>query len=216
MDGRQRSGVVAWVAAGVAFAGYPIVRPAGDSGADWASPAWLVAHLLAVAGFGLLVAGLAALWSALRDGPGERAGFAAVVTGGAGAVLVLPYYGAEVFALNVIGARGDAGLLSMGDAIRFLPAAAVTFVAGLLALAAASMLAAVAIRRGRVLPAWTGWLLAAGFVLYLPQFFAPYELRVAHGVLVAAGCLAVAWYLVPARRPRRDAPQRDLSITTQR
>lgn len=73
-----------------------------------------------------------------------------------------------------------------------------------------------AVRRGRVLPAWTGWLLAAGFVLYLPQFFAPAWLRVAHGVLVAAGCLAVAWYLVLARRPRRDAPQRDLSITTRR
>ncbi len=195
MDGRQWSGVAAWAAAGVAFAAYPAVRPAGDSGADWASPAWQVAHLLAVAGFGLLVAGLAALWSALRDGPGERAGFAAVVAGGIGAVLVLPYYGAEVFALTVIGGRGDPGLLPMGDEIRFLPAAATTFVAGLLALAAASVLAAVAIRRSRVLPSWTGWLLAAGFVLYLPQFFAPAWLRVAHGVLVAAGCLALAWHL---------------------
>lgn len=202
MDGRQRSGVVAWVAAGVAFAAYPAVRPAGDSGADWASPSWLVAHLIAVAGFGLLVAGLAALWSAVRDGPGERAGFAAVVTGGVGAVLVLPYYGAEVFALNVIGSRGDPALTSMGDAIRFLPAAATTFVAGLLALAVASVLAAVAVQRSRVLPAWTGWLLAAGFVLYLPQFFAPAWLRVAHGVLVAAGCLAIAWHLRAARSGR--------------
>ena len=210
MDGRHRSGVVAWAVAGVAFAAYPAVRPAGDSGADWASPAWIVAHLIAVAGFGLLVAGLAALWSALRDGPGERAGFAAVVTGGVGAVLVLPYYGAEVFALNVIGTRGDPALTSMGDAIRFLPAAATTFVAGLLALAVASVLAAVAVQRGRVLPAWTGWLLAAGFVLYLPQFFAPAWLRVAHGVLVAAGCLAIAWHLRAARagRPAPVEPAR--------
>ena len=43
--------------------------------------------------------------------------------------------------------------------------------ASLLALAVASVLAALAVRRSRVLPAWTGWLLAAGFVLYLPQFF---------------------------------------------
>lgn len=214
MNGRQQSGVAAWAAAGVAFAAYPAVRPAGDSGADWASPEWIVGHLVAVAGFGLLVAGLGALWSVLRDGPGERLGFAAVVAGGVGAVLVLPYYGAEVFALNVIGTRG--GPVALGDQIRFLPAAATTFVAGLLALALASVLAALAIRRGRVLPAWTGWLLAAGFVLYLPQFFAPYPLRVVHGVLVAAGCLAVAWNLWAVRRPRRDASRREPSITAQR
>ena len=165
MDGRQTSGVVAWVGAGVAFAAYPAVRPAGDSGADWASSAWIAGHLLAVAGFGLLVAGLAALWSVLRDGPGERFAFASVGTGGLGAVLVLPYYGAETFALNVLGSRGAP--VSLGDGIRFLPAAATTFVASLLALAVASVLAALAVRRSRVLPAWTGWLLAAGFVLYL-------------------------------------------------
>lgn len=214
MSGRQWGGVVAWVAAGVAFAAYPVVRPAGDSGADWAAPEWVAGHLLAVAGFGLLVAGLGALWSALRDGPGERPGFAAVVAGGVGAVLVLPYYGAEMFALNVLGSHGAPA--EWGDEIRFLPAAATTFVAGLVALAVASVLAAVAVQRGRVLPSPTGWLLAAGFVLYLPQFFAPTWLRVAHGVLVAAGCLAIAWQLrATASRPRRDAPQRELSITVQ-
>lgn len=197
MDGRRWSGVSAWAGAGVAFAAYPAVRPAGDSTADWASPAWVVAHLLAVAGFGLLLAGTAALWSVHRDSPGGRTGFAAVVAAGAGVVLVLPYYGAEVFALNVIGAAG--GPASWGDGIRFLPAAATTFVAGLLALAVSSVLAATSVRRGRVLPAWTGWLLAAGFVLYLPQFFAPAWLRVLHGLLVAAGCLALAWHLRPVR-----------------
>lgn len=97
---------MAWVGAGVAFAAYPAVRPAGDSGADWASAEWVAGHLMAVAGFGLLVAGLGALWSALRAGAGERLGFAAVVAGGVGAALVLPYYGAEMFALHVLGSRG--------------------------------------------------------------------------------------------------------------
>ncbi|TCK26894.1 hypothetical protein [Pseudonocardia endophytica] len=204
MNGRRRMGAPAWIGAGLAFAAYPAVRPSGDSGADWATTAWLVGHLLAVAGFGLLVAGLGALWSAVRDGPGERLGFAAVVTGGVGAVLVLPYYGAEVFALHVLGSQGAPATL--GDQIRFLPAAATTFATGLAALAVASVLAALAVHRSRVLPAWTGWLLATGWVLYLPQFFAPYELRVVHGVLVAAGCLAVAWYLRTVRSTGRTTP----------
>ena len=74
MNGRRWGGVPVWVGAGVAFAAYPAVRPAGDTGADWATTAWLVGHLLAVAGFGLLVAGLGTLWSALVTDRGSGSG----------------------------------------------------------------------------------------------------------------------------------------------
>lgn len=66
------------------------------------------------------------------------------------------------------------------------------FAAGLAGLAAGAVLAAVAIRRSGVLPRWSGVPLAAGMVLFLPQFFGSPALRIAHGVLVAVGCIAVA------------------------
>ena len=34
--------------------------------------------------------------------------------------------------------------------------------------------------------------LAVGFALYLPQFSAPQPVRVAHGLVVLAGCVAIA------------------------
>jgi hypothetical protein len=37
-----------------------------------------------------------------------------------------------------------------------------------------------------------GVVFAAGAVLYLPQFFADPALRIAHGVLLAIGCLVLA------------------------
>jgi hypothetical protein len=43
-----------------------------------------------------------------------------------------------------------------------------------------------------MVPRWTGLPFALAFALYLPQFFGPPALRIAHGVLVAAGCLLLA------------------------
>jgi hypothetical protein len=44
-----------------------------------------------------------------------------------------------------------------------------------------------------VLPAG---ILAAGYLLYIPQFFVSPTLRIAHGVLVLIGCVWVAYELV--------------------
>jgi hypothetical protein len=171
--------------AGVLFVAYPVVRPWGDStvagaAAAFSSPAWVAAHLAAVAGFVLV--GLA-----LRG-----FGRAAEVTWWVGTGLVLPYYGAEVFALHVLGQRLSGQQLSdLAEAIRLGPAAAVVFVAGLVALAVAGVL--VAVREGVVaLP------FAVGMVAFLPQFFAGPEVRIAHGVLLGVGLVLLA-----ARAARR-------------
>lgn len=176
--------------AGVLFVAYPLVRPWGDStvageAAAFSSPAWVVAHLAAVAGFVLV--GLA-----LRG-----VGRAAEVTWWVGAGLVLPYYGAEVFALHVLGQRLSGQQLSdLAEAIRLGPAAAVVFVAGLVALALAGVL--VAVREGVVaLP------FAVAMVGFLPQFFAGPEVRIAHGVLLGIGLVLLA--VRAARRAGRDA-----------
>lgn len=184
--------------AGPAFLLYAAVRPAGDTLADMASDAWVVAHLGAVAGFVFLVLGLAGLWRALAGGRAERPALAAAVTGTVGVGLTLPYYGAEDFGLNAVGRAAASApgatasvLAGLPDAVRFAPAPATTFLAGLLLLAVATVLAAVALHRADV-PSLAAVPLAAAFVLFIPQFFAPAPVRVLHGVLVALGCVTTA------------------------
>jgi hypothetical protein len=45
----------------------------------------------------------------------------------------------------------------------------------------------------------SGVLFAAGFALFLPQFYLPAGGRIAHGVLLAAGCV---WLAVALTRTR--------------
>jgi hypothetical protein len=188
---------LAFVVAGVMFLLYPAVRPAGDGVQAWASGAWVAAHLFAMIGFILVPLGLYSLLSTI---PTLRL---ALVTTWLGAGLVLPYYGAEDFALHVVGQRsldtGDPGLTELGDAFRFHPVAATTFVLGLLLLAVGGVLTAVAISRSGRLAKWSGVPLAAGFVLFFPQFYTPIEVRTAHGALMAIGCV---WIAVSAWRAR--------------
>jgi hypothetical protein len=203
------AGPAALAVAGVLFLVYPVVRPWGDAtaagaAAAFASPAWLVAHLAAVVAFVLLALGLLSVRSALAGGPGARPADAAVVTTWLGVGLTLPYYGAEAFALHVLGSRaladGDAGLAAAVEEIRMGPVQLTTFGCGLVLLGVGAVLAAVAVRRSGALPRWSATPLAVGMALYLPQFFAPPALRVAHGVLVAAGCLLLALALRRVRR----------------
>lgn len=203
-----RLGVAALVLGGVLFAVYPAVRPYADettaAGAEgFASTAWVVAHLCAVGFFGLLPFGLSGLRAAVQGTAGARWARRALLAGWVGVALVLPYYGAETFGLQAIGARtvasGDLSLLELADGVRFGAAATTSFAAGLLVLAAAGVLAALAVRRAA--RSWLGLPLAAGLILLTPQFFAPPALRIAHGVLLAAGCLALA-----AALRRRQTP----------
>ena len=198
----SRSGALALAVAGVLFVLYPAVRPWQDEstveGATKAmnSGAWVAAHLFAMVGFILVALGLLGLWNALSRTRAERLALGAVVTTWIGVGLTLPYYGAEDFGLNAIARKAAEGqvsdLLGLVEAVRFSPVPITTFGLGLLLLAAGAVLAAVATWRSGVLARSSGILFAAGFALFLPQFFTPPAVRIAHGVLVAAGSIWLA------------------------
>lgn len=163
------------VAAGALFVVYPALRPWGDATPDgmaaaFGSPFWLVAHMAAMAAFVLVgVAGLP-----------SRAAQAAWV---AGTALVLPYYGAEAFALHAL--AGEPNVAALAEQVRMGATQMTVFGVGLGLLAVAGVLTVVA--AGRV-----GLVFAAGAVLFLPQFFLDAPLRIAHGMLLAVGCLLLA------------------------
>jgi hypothetical protein len=176
-------------AAGVAFLLYPVLRPWTDEttvdGAHeaMASGAWVVAHALAMLGFVLVPPTLLAL----RD----SIGLAPAVVMSVGAGLTLPYYGAEAFGLHAAATHGT-DLLAVVEATRYDPVAITMFGAGLLTLAVGAILVAVGIRRSAALPRVSGILFAAGFALFLPQFFTPAPVRIAHGVLMLVGLVWLA------------------------
>lgn len=183
--------------AGVLFLLYPVVRPWTDettaAGAHeaMASGAWVASHFFAMVGFILVPLALLGL----RD----TIGLVPMVTMSVGAGLTLPYYGAEDFGLHAAATEGT-DLLAVADATRYHPLAVTIFGVGLLTLAVGAVLLALAVWRSAVLPRYSAVAFAAGFVLFLPQFFTPAPVRIAHGVLmlVGLGWLAVAmWRSTP-------------------
>ncbi|MEH6819445.1 hypothetical protein [Dietzia psychralcaliphila] len=190
------------VTSGVLMAGYLLLRPYGDadggetlSAAEaFSSTLWIASHL---AGAAALVV-LAALWSLLTTGPLRWAG-------PVGAALVLPYYGAETFALHEIAARalaGDPDVLALVAAVRDNPAAVTLFSVGLIALAVAGIVAALSWRRlhrpGRAAHAFLP--LAVIAALFLPQFFLPPAGRMAYGLVFAAAAVYAAIAVASAGR----------------
>ncbi len=206
-----RAGAAALAAASVLFLAYPALRPWHDEGtaagatASMSSTAWVTAHFFAMLAFILMPLGLLALRAALAATRVEPLALTAAVLAWIGSGLVLPYYGAEDFGLHAIaGSAGPrAGLLSLVHAVRYQPLALTIFGAGLLLLAAAAIMAAIAVWRSHVLPRASAILFAAGMALFLPQFFSPAAVRIGHGILLAAGSfiLAVALWS-SAGRPR--------------
>ena len=202
---RSRLGALALAIAGVLFVLYPAVRPWNDEStvdgaiAAMGSGAWVAAHLFAMVGFILVPLGLLTLRGVLAGGPGDGPAAAAVVTMWIGAGLTLPYYGAEDFGLHAIARRAAQGqavdVLDLAEAVRFAPVAATTFAVGLLALAVGAVLAAVAVWRSGRRPRYGAVPFAVGFALFIPQFYTPPAVRIAHGVLVGAGCAWLAWQL---------------------
>ena len=202
---RTRLGAAWLAAAGVLFLLYPAVRPWEDestvAGATRAmsSGAWVASHLFAMVGFILVPLGLLAVHDAVSRTRVERLGFTALVTTWIGAGLTLPYYGAEDFGLNAIASKAKHGqvadVLDVVDVVRFSPTQATIFVAGLLLLGVGAVLSAITIWRSGVLPRSSGVLFGVGFALFLPQFFTPAAVRIAHGVLVAGGALWLALVL---------------------
>ncbi|NJP92354.1 hypothetical protein HCN51_23275 [Nonomuraea sp. FMUSA5-5] len=182
----------AFAAGGLLFLLYPALRPSGDDATAMASAGWVAGHAAAMIGFILL--GLAVL--GLHQALGDRLSLRAAMVTWIGAGLTLPYYGAEDFGLHVIAQRslrdGTPALMELAAQFRYGPVPMTMFAAGLLLLAVGTVMAAVAIGRSGVLTKWSGTALALGFVLFIPQFFGPYPLRVAHGALVMVGGLWAA------------------------
>ncbi|HEY9290609.1 MAG TPA: hypothetical protein VIP98_04940, partial [Microlunatus sp.] len=115
----------------------------------------------------------------------------------AGAVLVLPYYGAEAFGLHALGqvalADQDAAMVAAADGFRYHPVAMTVFAAGLLALAACGVRMILLVRRPGSALHRVGLVLAGlGLIAYLPQFFTPIEVRIGHGLLLGVGLLILA------------------------
>lgn len=196
-----------WIGAGAAFAAYPALRPWGAEPAAWADPYWVPAHLLGAAAFALLA--VAARTGRPERGPSRPV---AAVAAASGAALVLPYFGAEAFGLAALGGAvtGAAGpgpdpatALAVAEAFRLGPWAAATFVAGLLAIAVAGVAVLLDGRRAGRGAAVGGVLTGVALLTYLPQFFAPPEVRVAHGVALGIGCVlvGVATARTPTARP---------------
>ena len=195
---RTRLGATALAAAGVLFAGYQTLRPYADETTmeglkAMASNGWIAAHLYACAAYLLIPFA----FYALRPLVGHtKVATAALVTSWLGAGMTILYYGAEIFGVHEMAARGvaanDITMLELVDGFRYHPAAMTIFAGGLLLLGVSGVLAAVAIVKSDAFASWTGWPLAVGMALLLPQFFTPPAGRMAHGVLVALGGIAVA------------------------
>jgi hypothetical protein len=197
---RIRLAAVSLAVAGVLFVLYPAIRPFSDEvslqGAQaFASSAWIAAHMLAMVAFVLVELGLLGLYLALQATAAERPAYWALVVSLLGIGLTLPFYGGEAFGLHAIGQEAvkeqNAALVSLAGVVRSGPAL-VMFGVGLLLLALGAIIAAIAIWRSGALPRWSGVPFALGFALYIPQFFGTQPLRVAHGILVAIGCLWIA------------------------
>lgn len=183
---------IALVVAGLALAAYPALRPWGPEDAGtFGSLAWPVSHALGMLGFVALAVALraAAVASPVWDGVMslrrvENRAWAAVA-------LLLPYYGAEAYGLHALGehvaASGDLGALEIADAFRYAPLPVTTFALGLGALALVGGNLLVGPWRQGGTARWGGLLAGAGLLTYLPQFFGPAEVRVAHGLVLGLG-----------------------------
>jgi hypothetical protein len=208
---RVRLGAAAFAIAGTLFVLYPAIRPFSDEtslqgAAAFGSTAWILAHMLAMVGFTLVMLGLLGLYLALRATSVESLAFWALAVGIAGIGLLLPFYGAEAFGLHAIGQEAlrqhSLTLVGLATVVRSGPEL-IMFLVGLLLLAASGITTAVAIWRSGVFAKWSGVPFGLGFALYIPQFFGSQPIRVAHGLLVTAGCL---WLAAGMWRRRPAAP----------
>jgi hypothetical protein len=196
--------VACLAASGVCFLLYPVIRPfsseVGAAGARaFASSSWVVAHVFVIVGFILLALGMLALYLRLQRTALAGRMLVALSLSWLGAGLTVSDYGAEAFGFHAVGQRtlsiGNTGLLKLLTRSIRWEAAIYLIIAGLLLLAAGAVIAAVAVWRCGRLQRWSAVPLAAGLVLYVPQFAAAQAVRIAHGVLMMAGCWWLAWAL---------------------
>ncbi|MDN3239012.1 hypothetical protein [Glycomyces tritici] len=214
-DPRARMGALAFALAGVLFVVYEAAAPRLDQttleGAEsWTSASWSIAHIAAIVGLILFPLGYGALRGHLEGTRNEKTAFAAATIGYIGSALTISYYGAEVYGLKAIGQRavedGDATMAEVGEAFRYDPTAMGVFLIGLVLIAVAAVLAAVAVWRSGTLNKWSAVPLAVLLVTMLPQFFLPHSGRIAWGALVTVASLWLAAELwrAPAKAQERE------------
>jgi hypothetical protein len=197
---RTRLSAISLVISGLLFVLYPAIRPFSDetslAGAQaFASTEWLVSHILAMIAFTLLPLGLLGLYLSLQEAALKSLAYSGVVLALLGIGFTLPFYGGESYGLHAIGleaiAQQSAALVSLAAIVRSGPGL-ILFLIGLLFLAAAAIIAAITVWRSGSYHKWSGIPFALGMALYIPQFFGGQSLRVAHGLLVALGCIWIA------------------------
>lgn len=202
-------------ASGLAFAAFPLLRPWGEMGgtpeqlaAAFGSELWVASHVAGMLAWALLAAALlgrSAPSAAATGRPVGLIGWGALLLSG-GVAALLPYYGAEAFALHVLGESVLAGegstvsaLVPLAAAIRGEAWAMTLFGVGLLAAALGVVLVAVGALRMRSADRIALLPVAALVALYLPQFFAADAVRVLHGLLLSLALCVWAIVLVTAR-----------------
>lgn len=200
---------------GVFFVLYPAIRPfsseVGLDGAQaFASSRWIVAHSLGILGFILLGLGALGLYLRLGDSPVAGRMVTALTLVWLGVGLTIPYYGAEVFGLHAVGQRTisqnePAMLKPLTHDIRW-EAGIYFIIVGLLLLAVGAILIARAVWNSGRFNRWSGVPLAAGLVLYIPQFTGPQSLRIVHGLLMLAGCVWLGRELARSDRDVDPSP----------
>lgn len=198
---------------GLLMATYLLLRPYGDAGsstspeaaAAFASGWWVAAHLAGA----LALVQIARVGLRIDDLLSTTTTMISRWSGLAGAVLVLPYFGAETFGLHAIGRAGltDPSVLALVEQVRGHPAALTTFGLGLALLAVSGIATALAwdgaVRSGRwAAPSWAAWPLGVGAALVLPQFYLAPAGRMAFGIAYAAAAavLVVAAARAPAQQ----------------
>ena len=203
---RIRLAATSLVLSGVFFVLFPVVRPFSDESTlqgarAFASPSWVIAHTLGMGAFTLLSLGLLGVYLRLQDTRAERRAFQALVLSWIGAGLTLPFFGAETFGVQEIGQeavrQNNSGLLTLVDSIRYGPGL-ILAISGLLLVDVAAIVLASAIRISGILPRWSGVPLAIGLTVYIPQLQGNpliQPIRIADGLLIALGCIWVAWGL---------------------
>jgi hypothetical protein len=201
---RVRLTAASLVLSGIFFVLFPVVRPFFDESSlrgaeEFASNSWVVAHSLGIGGFILLSLGFLGVFIQLRGTQAERRAFLALVLCWVGAGLTLPFFGAEAFALQVIGratvSQNNPALIPLVNSVRFGPGI-IFIISGLLLIGAATIVLASAIWKSATLPKWSGVPLAIGFAVYIPLLQGTpvfQSVRIADGLVIAFGCIWVAY-----------------------
>jgi hypothetical protein len=159
----------------------------------FASVPWALAHYLAMLGFVLLIGGMLALYALHAGAETESRAFHGLAWGLMGIALILPALGVEAFSMPVIGRLHLSGVTGLAPVIPLTYRGPMTIVLliGLLFLAVGAFNFAVAVLRGRRLPAWAALVFAVGLALWLPLL--PKPVRIVDGLLIGLGGIPLAW-----------------------